>query len=97
MGRAVLCLGNVSMPEMADQAGAGCKAHSPAEAPATQLGQPPARAETCRMTLGTGTPELLAPRLGGFFLAWHKCLCCRVQGKKVETRLCVGLFGFLSL
>lgn len=61
MGRAVLCLGNVSVPEMADRAGAGCTAPSPAEA----LVHSWVRAGTCRMALGTGTPELLPPGCGG--------------------------------
>lgn len=101
MGRAVLCLGNVSVPEMADRAGAGCKAHSPAEGPAAQLGQPPARAGTCRMTLGTGTSELLAPRAVAERLAFPGLdempllLSAREQDRNQAVHGAV--FGFLPL
>lgn len=94
----MLCLGNVSVPEMADQAGAGCKAHSPARALAAQLGQPPARAGTCRMTLGTGTPEPLSPGAEGARLAFPGLvempllLYAREQGRNQAVHGAVWIF-----
>lgn len=61
-GCAMPCPGNVSMPEM--DGGSGVLIH-PAWRLDAQPGQPPAGASTCERTLGTGNPELLAPRLKG--------------------------------